>query len=93
MQKRRIEKPKVCDVACKERIKKTKDENKVKKTELMTKIWKTQSRPKGVIPKDPKLGGVDKALKSFLFLSSMYVDLGGQISMTNVACWVGHYSN
>ncbi|KAJ6864750.1 hypothetical protein NC651_035342 [Populus alba x Populus x berolinensis] len=74
MQKRRIEKPKVCDVACKvaplkikERIKKTKDENKVKKTELMTKIWKTQSRPKGVIPKDPKLGGGGLLICFFYF--------------------------
>ncbi|KAJ6870820.1 hypothetical protein NC652_036472 [Populus alba x Populus x berolinensis] len=40
----------------KERIKKIKDENKVKKIELMTS-WKTQFRPKGVVPKDPKLGG------------------------------------
>jgi large subunit ribosomal protein L24e len=107
MQKRRIEKPKVCDAArkvalrevrrffmpfllmvvfflfyeIKEEIKKTKDENKAKKTELIAKTWKTQSKggPKGVAPKDPKLGGggggllvcffifeVDKALKSFL---------------------------
>jgi hypothetical protein len=65
----------------KEEIKKTKDENKAKKTELIAKTWKTQSKggPKGVAPKDPKLGGggggllvcffifeVDKALKSFL---------------------------
>ncbi|KAJ6968380.1 hypothetical protein NC653_036366 [Populus alba x Populus x berolinensis] len=92
MQKRRIEKPKVCDATCKERIKKIKDENKVKKIELMTS-WKTQFRPKGVVPKDPKLGGGDKALKSFLFLSSMYVGLGGQLLMIDFAGWVGHYSN
>ena len=51
----------------KERIKKTKDENKAKKIELMTKTWKTQSKPKGVLPKDPKLGGGGLLICFFYF--------------------------
>lgn len=44
----------------KERIKKTKDEKKAKKAEVMAKQQKTQSKggiPKGHAPKGPKLGG------------------------------------
>lgn len=43
----------------KERIKKTKDEKKAKKAEVMAKTQKTQSKgvPKGAAPKGPKLGG------------------------------------
>ncbi|XP_073267379.1 large ribosomal subunit protein eL24-like [Populus alba] len=62
IQKRRAEKPEVCDVALceiKERIKKNRDEKKTEKVELMAETQKTQSkdRPKGVAPKGPKLGG------------------------------------
>lgn len=44
----------------KERIKKTKDEKKAKKAEVMAKTQKTQSKggvTKGAAPKGPKLGG------------------------------------
>ncbi|XP_052205159.1 60S ribosomal protein L24-like [Diospyros lotus] len=67
IQKRRTEKPEVRDAAreaalreIKERIKKTKDERKAKKTEVLGKTQKAQGRgniPKGSAPKGPKLGG------------------------------------
>ncbi|KAG5249305.1 60S RIBOSOMAL PROTEIN L24-LIKE [Salix viminalis] len=67
IQKKRAEKPEVRDAAreaalreIKERIKKTKDEKKAKKAELMAKTQKTQTKgagPKGAAPKGPKLGG------------------------------------
>ncbi|XP_057993916.1 60S ribosomal protein L24-like [Hevea brasiliensis] len=67
IQKRRTEKPEVRDAAreaalreIKERIKKTKDEKKAKKAELMAKTQKIQGKgnvPKGAVPKGPKLGG------------------------------------
>ncbi|KAL2525053.1 60S ribosomal protein L24-1 [Abeliophyllum distichum] len=66
IQKRRTEKPEVRDAAreaalreIKERIKKTKDEKKAKKTEVMSKSQKTSKSnvPKGALPKGPKLGG------------------------------------
>ncbi|KAJ6944917.1 60S ribosomal protein L24-like [Populus alba x Populus x berolinensis] len=73
IQKRRAEKPEVCDVALwhalslfiscdveiKERIKKTRHEKKTEKVELMAETQKTQSkdRPQGAAPKGPKLGG------------------------------------
>ena len=44
----------------KERIKKTKDEKKAKKAEVVAKTQKSQgkgSNPKGAAPKGPKLGG------------------------------------
>lgn len=44
----------------KERIKKTKDEKKAKKAEVMAKSQKTQGKAnisKGAAPKGPKLGG------------------------------------
>ena len=43
----------------KERIKKTKDEKKAKKAEVMAKAQKSSkgSLPKGAAPKGPKLGG------------------------------------
>lgn len=43
----------------KERIKKTKDENKAKKAELMAKQQKSRGKGniKGAEPKGPKLGG------------------------------------
>lgn len=44
----------------KERIKKTKDEKKAKKAEVMAKTSKTQGKAnisKGAVPKGPKLGG------------------------------------
>ncbi|BFG31653.1 60S ribosomal protein L24-like [Prunus yedoensis var. nudiflora] len=66
IQKRRTEKPEVRDAAreaalreIKERIKKTKDEKKAKKAELVSKS-KGQSKgnaPKAAAPKAPKLGG------------------------------------
>ncbi|CAL9085971.1 unnamed protein product [Musa textilis] len=65
IQKKRTEKPEVRDAAreaalreIKERIKKTKDEKKAKKAEIMAKTQKTQTKagvPKGA--KGPKLGG------------------------------------
>ncbi|KAL2547353.1 TRASH domain-containing protein [Forsythia ovata] len=66
IQKRRTEKPEVRDAAreaalreIKERIKKTKDEKKAKKAEVMSKAQKTgkSNVPKGALPKGPKLGG------------------------------------
>ncbi|XP_022736700.1 60S ribosomal protein L24-like [Durio zibethinus] len=67
IQKRRTEKPEVRDAAREaalreiiERIKKTKDEKKAKKAELMSKQQKTQSKgnlPKSAATKGPKLGG------------------------------------
>lgn len=50
------------DVSCseiKERVKKTKDEKRAKKAELMAKVQKGSkgSLPKGAAPKAPKLGG------------------------------------
>ncbi|KAF9593714.1 hypothetical protein IFM89_024718, partial [Coptis chinensis] len=66
IQKKRTEKPEVPDATCeaalheiKEMIKKTKDEKKAKKAEVMTKSQKTQSKvPKGgAASKGPKLGG------------------------------------
>ncbi|XP_030927693.1 60S ribosomal protein L24-like isoform X2 [Quercus lobata] len=67
IQKRRAEKPEVRDAAreaalreIKERIKKTKDEKKAKKAEVVAKTQKSQgksSNPKGAAPKGPKLGG------------------------------------
>ncbi|RWV92516.1 hypothetical protein GW17_00045099 [Ensete ventricosum] len=65
IQKKRTEKPEVRDAAreaalreIKERIKKTKDEKKAKKAEIVAKTQKTQTKvgvPKGA--KGPKLGG------------------------------------
>ncbi|PSS34916.1 60S ribosomal protein [Actinidia chinensis var. chinensis] len=67
IQKRRTEKPEVRDAAreaalreIKERIKKTKDEKKAKKAEVMAKVQKAGSKgnvPKGAAPKGPKMGG------------------------------------
>ncbi|KAJ0043040.1 hypothetical protein Pint_17401 [Pistacia integerrima] len=67
IQKKRSEKAEVRDAAreaalreIKERIKKTKDEKKAKKSEVMAKSQKTQSKgnlPKGGTSKGPKLGG------------------------------------
>ncbi|CBI30217.3 hypothetical protein AAG906_036632 [Vitis piasezkii] len=68
IQKRRTEKAEVRDAAreaalreIKERIKKTKDEKKAKKAEVMAKVQKTQGKgnvPKGAAaPKGPKIGG------------------------------------
>ncbi|ERN19336.1 hypothetical protein AMTR_s00069p00095150 [Amborella trichopoda] len=67
IQKKRTEKAEVRDAAreaalreIKERIKKTKDEKKAKKAELMSKSQKTQvkgSMAKAPTPKGPKLGG------------------------------------
>ncbi|XP_028088636.1 60S ribosomal protein L24 isoform X1 [Camellia sinensis] len=66
IQKRRTEKPEVRDAAreaalheIKERIKKTKDEKKAKKAEVITKTQKSQGKgnAKGAAPKGPKLGG------------------------------------
>ncbi|KAL4310106.1 hypothetical protein GQ457_01G016060 [Hibiscus cannabinus] len=67
IQKKRSEKPEVRDAAreaalreIKERIKKTKDEKKAKKAEVVAKQQKTQGKgsiPKGGAPKGPKLGG------------------------------------
>ncbi|KAL3818100.1 hypothetical protein ACJIZ3_004005 [Penstemon smallii] len=65
IQKRRAEKPEVRDAAreaalreIKERIKKTKDEKKAKKAELMSKQKTSKSNvPKGAVPKGPKIGG------------------------------------
>ncbi|KAF9683868.1 hypothetical protein SADUNF_Sadunf04G0058700 [Salix dunnii] len=66
IQKKRAEKPEVRDAAreaalreIKERIKKTKDEKKAKKAEVMAKAQKSSkgSMPKGAAPKGPKLGG------------------------------------
>ncbi|KAB5560879.1 hypothetical protein DKX38_005836 [Salix brachista] len=66
IQKKRAEKPEVRDAAreaalreIKERIKKTKDEKKAKKAEVMAKTQKSSkgSLPKGAAPKGPKLGG------------------------------------
>ncbi|GMQ05279.1 hypothetical protein CsSME_00050372 [Camellia sinensis var. sinensis] len=66
IQKRRTEKPEVRDAAreaalreIKERIKKTKDDKKAKKAEVMAKAQKTTKGnvPKGAAPKGPKLGG------------------------------------
>lgn len=42
----------------KERIKKTKDEKKAKKVEVLSKQKNTKtSAPKGAMPKGPKIGG------------------------------------
>ena len=44
----------------KERIKKTKDEKKAKKAEVMAKVQKAGGKgnvPKGAAPKGPKMGG------------------------------------
>ncbi|XP_004305372.1 PREDICTED: 60S ribosomal protein L24-like [Fragaria vesca subsp. vesca] len=65
IQKRRTEKPEVRDAAreaalreIKERIKKTKDEKKAKKAEVVAKQKvKGQNISKGAAPKGPKLGG------------------------------------
>ncbi|XP_010527858.1 PREDICTED: 60S ribosomal protein L24-like [Tarenaya hassleriana] len=67
IQKKRTEKPEVRDAAreaalreIKERIKKTKDEKKAKKAEVMSKQQKSQAKgnlSKGGAPKGPKLGG------------------------------------
>ncbi|KAA8516643.1 hypothetical protein F0562_016851 [Nyssa sinensis] len=67
IQKKRAEKPEVRDAAresalreIKERIKKTKDEKKAKKAEVIAKVQKTGGKgniPKGGAPKGPKLGG------------------------------------
>ncbi|CAL5404975.1 unnamed protein product [Camellia sinensis] len=66
IQTRRTEKPEVRDAAreaalheIKERIKKTKDEKKAKKAEVITKTQKSQGKgnAKGAAPKGPKLGG------------------------------------
>ncbi|XP_054813564.1 60S ribosomal protein L24-like [Prosopis cineraria] len=67
IQKKRTEKPEVRDAAreaalreIKERIKKTKDEKKAKKAEVMAKAQKAQGKgnaPKGAAPRGPKLGG------------------------------------
>ncbi|KAL6005610.1 60S ribosomal protein L24 [Asimina triloba] len=67
IQKRRTEKAEVRDAAreaalreIKERIKKTKDEKKAKKAEVMAKTQKAMPKgtaPKGAAPKGPKLGG------------------------------------
>ncbi|GFZ10779.1 ribosomal protein L24e family protein [Actinidia rufa] len=67
IQKRRTEKPEIRDAAreaalreIKERIKKTKDEKKAKKAEVMAKVQKSGGKgnvPKGAAPKGPKLGG------------------------------------
>ncbi|KAG8365365.1 hypothetical protein BUALT_Bualt18G0097100 [Buddleja alternifolia] len=65
IQKRRTEKPEVRDAAreaalreIKERIKKTKDEKKAKKVEVMSKQKTGKSNvSKGAAPKGPKLGG------------------------------------
>ncbi|XP_022845379.1 60S ribosomal protein L24-like, partial [Olea europaea var. sylvestris] len=66
IQKRRAEKPEVRGAAreaalreIKERIKKTKDEKKAKKAEVMSNAQKTSKGnvPKGALPKGPKLGG------------------------------------
>ncbi|PPS03454.1 hypothetical protein GOBAR_AA17206 [Gossypium barbadense] len=67
IQKRRSEKPEVRDAAreaalreIKERIKKTKDEKKAKKAEIISKQQKTQSKgnvPKTAATKAPRLGG------------------------------------
>ncbi|KAF5732335.1 60S ribosomal protein L24-like [Tripterygium wilfordii] len=67
VQKKRTEKPEVRDAAreaalreIKERIKKTKDEKKAKRAEVLSKSQKSQSKgnlPKGAAPKGPKLGG------------------------------------
>ena len=47
-----------CGSEIKERIKKTKDEKKAKKAEVMAKTQKaSKSMPKGGAPKGPKLGG------------------------------------
>ncbi|XP_057767219.1 60S ribosomal protein L24 [Salvia miltiorrhiza] len=66
IQKKRAEKPEVRDAAreaalreIKERIKKSKDEKKAKKAEVMSK-QKTSGKtnvPKGAAPKGPKIGG------------------------------------
>ncbi|KAG5558530.1 hypothetical protein RHGRI_008463 [Rhododendron griersonianum] len=66
IQKKRAEKPEVRDAAreaalreIKERIKKTKDEKKAKKAEVMSKSQKAGkgNMPKASAPKGPKLGG------------------------------------
>ncbi|KAL8042201.1 hypothetical protein ABFX02_09G034500 [Erythranthe guttata] len=65
IQKRRAEKPEVRDAAreaalreIKERIKKTKDEKKAKKAEVISKQKTSKSSvPKGAGPKGPKIGG------------------------------------
>ncbi|XP_077246454.1 large ribosomal subunit protein eL24-like [Tasmannia lanceolata] len=67
IQKKRTEKAEVRDAAreaalreVKERIKKTRDEKKAKKAEVMAKSQKTQTKgsmQKGAAPKGPKLGG------------------------------------
>ncbi|KAG1365582.1 60S ribosomal protein L24 [Cocos nucifera] len=66
IQKKRTEKPEVRDAAreaalreIKERIKKTKDEKKTKKAEVMAKTQKTQTKGGSMAraPKGPKLGG------------------------------------
>nr|GMC79594.1 60S ribosomal protein L24 [Ipomoea batatas] len=66
IQKKRAEKPEVRDAAreaalreIKERIKKTKDEKKAKKAEVMAKAQKAGKGniPKGAAPKGPKIGG------------------------------------
>ncbi|XP_057460163.1 60S ribosomal protein L24 [Actinidia eriantha] len=67
IQKRRTEKPEVRDAAreaalreIKERIKKTKDEKKAKKAEVMAKVQKAGGKgnvSKGAAPKGPKMGG------------------------------------
>uniref|UniRef100_A0A7N0SX66 Large ribosomal subunit protein eL24-related N-terminal domain-containing protein n=1 Tax=Kalanchoe fedtschenkoi TaxID=63787 RepID=A0A7N0SX66_KALFE len=66
IQKKRSEKPEVRDAAreaalreIKERIKKTKDEKKAKKAEVMAKTQKggKSNIPKGAAPKGPKIGG------------------------------------
>lgn len=66
IQKRRAEKPEVRDAAreaalreIKERIKKTKDEKKAKKAELVAKTQRTQVKGGSMAkaPKGPKLGG------------------------------------
>ncbi|XP_019152559.1 PREDICTED: 60S ribosomal protein L24 [Ipomoea nil] len=66
IQKKRAEKPEVRDAAreaalreIKERIKKTKDEKKAKKAEVMAKSQKAGKGniPKGAAPKGPKIGG------------------------------------
>ncbi|KAF4388070.1 hypothetical protein F8388_014753 [Cannabis sativa] len=65
IQKRRAEKPEVRDAAreaalreIKERIKKTKDEKKAKKAEVVAKSQKGKGNvSKGAAPKGPKLGG------------------------------------
>lgn len=60
----------------KERIKKTKDEKKAKKAEVVAKTQKSQgkgSNPKGAAPKGPKLGGGGgKRWATFLFVFSFH---------------------